>query len=149
MDTDEFTEYKRNNPDWGKDHKKTKDGTCRFTARKVFTINPTGKTVYSWDEADRIKYGQLVLNPTANRSLDTGSAGYNPHPNTRGNMTNLRFELKNIGTPHAVQRGNDATYECMYETNIKLMHGGSGWRKGDNFVVVMEDTNYRITVEED
>ena len=146
LDDDDFID-----PDWGKYHKKTQDGTCRFTARKVFTINPTGKSVYSGDEADRTKYGQLVLNTNANRSLDTGSTGYNPHPNTRGDMTNLRFELKNIGTPHAVQRGknaNDATYECMYETNIKLMHGGEGWRKGDNFVVVMEDTNYRITVEE-
>ena len=135
--------------DWTKkEDLKTKDGTCKFTAREVFTINPTGKNVYNNDEADRVKYGQLVLQETQYRSLDTQSAGYNPHPNTRGNMNNLRFELENIGTPHAVQSGNSQRYECMYQTKVKLMHGGEGWRKGDNFVVVMEGTNYKITVED-
>ena len=102
----EFVAYVQNNPDWGKDHKKTKDGTCRFTSREVFTINPTGKNVYNNDESDRVKYGQLLLNADEFRSLDTQSPGYNPYPNTRGNMNNLRFELDNIGTPHAVQSGN-------------------------------------------
>ena len=133
----------------GKDDLKTADGSCKYTSRKVFTINPTGKTVYNKEEGDRTKYGQLLLTPTANRSLDTQSAGYNPHPGTRGNQNNLRFELENIGTPHAVSKANqEQKYECMYQLKCNLMHGGEGWQKGDNFVVVMEGTNYRITVEE-
>ena len=133
----------------GKDDLKTADGSCKYTSRKVFTINPTGKTVYNKEEGDRTKYGELLLTATANRSLDTGSAGYNPHPGTRGNQNNLRFELENIGTPHAVSKANqEQKYECMYQLKCNLMHGGEGWQKGDNFVVVMEGTNYRITVEE-
>ena len=133
----------------GKDDLKTADGSCKFTSRKVFTINPTGKTVYNQEEGDRTKYGELLLTATANRSLDTGSSGYNPHAGTRGNQNNLRFELENIGTPHAVSKANqEQKYECMYQLKCKLMHGGEGWQKGDNFVVVMEGTNYRITVEE-
>tara|TARA_X000001382_G_scaffold65666_1_gene45547 strand:- start:1122 stop:4487 length:3366 start_codon:yes stop_codon:yes gene_type:complete len=131
--------------DWTKkEDLKTKDGTCKFTAREIYTINPTGKTVYNQEEGDRRKYGELLLNPTANRTLETSGADYNPHPNTRGNQNNLRFELENIGTPAAV----GDKYECMYQINITLMHGGEGWRKGDNFIVVMEGTNYRVTVEE-
>ena len=140
----------------GKDDLKTADGSCKYTSRKVFTINPTGKTVYNDDDkagkydSDRSKYGELLLTATANRSLDeTVTAKYNPHPGTRGNQNNLRFELENIGTPHAVSKANqEQKYECMYQLKCTLMHGGEGWQKGDSFVVVMEGTNYRITVEE-
>jgi len=147
----EFVAYVQNNPDWGKESKKTKDGTCKFTSRKIFTINPTGKTVYNHEEGDREKYGEILLTPTANRSLDTGGNNYKPHPHTRGNQNNLRFELENRGTPHVVQKGkdaHDASYECMYQLDITLMHGGEGWRTGDWFIVVMEGTNYLITVED-
>ena len=146
----EYAAYVTANPDWGKESKKTKDGTCRFTSRKVFTINPTGKTSDNGDESDRKKYGEFLSTANAYKSLDTSQSTYNPYPGTRGDQTNLRFELENIGTPNAVQRGKlsaDATYECGYQTKITLMHGGEGWQKGDNFVVVLEDTNYRVTVE--
>ena len=130
-----------------KDNKKTADGTCKYTSRKVFTINPTGKTYSNGDESDRKKYGEYLSTATAYKSLDEDQTTYKPYPGTKGNQNNLRFELENIGTPHAVNRGDDQKYECMYQTKITLMHGGEGWQKNDSFVVVLEDTNYKITVE--
>ncbi len=141
----------------------SKDGTCRYTAREIFTINPTGKSYLNEKESDRRKYGPLkktvdvdgVFNIKATELPDfSDAAEYNPHPmmysekdnngdyTDRKDKVNLRFELKNTGTPKAV----DDKYECDYNIDIKLIHGGEGWKTGDVFFVVMEGTNYRIEV---
>jgi hypothetical protein len=141
----------------------SKDGTCRYTAREIFTINPTGKSFLNGKESDRRKYGPLkraadvggVFNLQATELPDfSNTVEYNPHPmmyaekDSNGDYTdrkdkvNLRFELKNTGTPKAV----DDKYECDYNVDIKLIHGGEGWKTGDHFFVVMEGTNYKVTV---
>ena len=141
----------------------SKDGTCRYTAREIFTINPTGKSYLNGKESDRRKYGPLkraadvggVFNLQATELPDFSDAvEYNPHPmmyaekDSNGDYTdrkdkvNLRFELKNTGTPKAVSD----KYECDYNVDIKLIHGGEGWKTGDHFFVVMEGTNYKIDV---
>ena len=145
----------------------SKDGTCRYTAREIFTINPTGKSYLNGKESDRRKYGPLVkefdtlvdgaavFNLQATDKPDFSDVvEYNPHPmmysekDSNGDYTprkdkvNLRFELKNTGTPKAVA----SEYECDYNVDIKLIHGGEGWKTGDHFFVVMEGTNYKIDV---
>ena len=149
----------------------TKDGTCRYTAREIFTINPTGKSYLNGPTSDRNKYGPLKKK--ADDTFDDGSARfqivaepnphkgehYQPHPmeyrpilsapgvspvvyGEISDKLNLRFELKNTGTPKAVGEN----YECDYNVEIKLIHGGEGWQTGDFFFVVMEGTNYKVTV---
>ena len=157
----------------------TKDGACRYTAREIFTINPTGKSYLSKDDSDRNKYGPLkkkdddddgtvVILPSD--IADTSGSLCKPYPMsyaTKDNSgvvqpykdkLNLRFELKNTGTPKAV--GDE--YHCDYNVEVKLLHGGEGWQKGDQFFVVMggadvkpsddplyvdqSATNYKITV---
>ena len=130
----------------------TTDGSCRYTAREIFTINPTGKSYLAKDDSDRNKYGPLQSNFENNfEGIDATSLPYHsgslckPYPmdflkdKNSGQILNyhdklnLRFELKNTGTPKAVGE----TYHCDYNVEVKLLHGGEGWKKGDEFFVVM------------
>ena len=158
----------------------TTDGSCRYTAREIFTINPTGKSFRAGNDSDRNKYGPLQSKKDENGNyveIGASSLPYHsgslckPHPmnfakDTNGQILdyqdrlNLRFELKNTGTPRAVEQ----TYHCDYNVEVKLLHGGEGWKKGDYFFVVMggadikdpnnpnytdpSATNYKITVDE-
>ena len=62
---------------------------------------------------------------------------------------NLTFELTTTGSsrvknPNEPEQG----YECVYTTSIRLLNGGSGWKRGDQITVMMKDTDYQITIKE-
>ena len=44
--------------------------------------------------------------------------------------------------------GSNPKYRCRYTSLIDLLHGGSGWEKGDNVEVWMKNAKYKITVDE-
>lgn len=138
----------------------TKDGACRYTAREIFTINPTGKSYLAKNDSDRNKYGPLQSDPENSfEGITATSLPYHsgslckPYPmnfskdSNSGQILNyhdklnLRFELKNTGTPKAV--GEE--YHCDYNVEVKLLHGGEGWKKGDYFFVVMGGSDIKTS----
>ena len=90
------------------------------------------------------------------RTANMGQAGSCPANGsqifdiTEGSKTNLRFELRVVGTS-VPKNENDpyAGYKCDYTTiDAQLMNGGEGWEVGDEFSVDMNGATYWIQVAE-
>ena len=68
----------------------------------------------------------------------------------RATKKNLIFRLTTTGQSTPVKGNTEASleYHTRYSTNFDFLFGGSGWAKGDYFMVFMKDALYKITIEE-
>ena len=65
------------------------------------------------------------------------------------NGKNLTFELSTVGSSRVKNPDDPGDgYECIYTTTVRLLNGGSGWKRGDKVNVTMNDFDYTITISE-
>jgi len=61
----------------------------------------------------------------------------------------LSFEVNITGqSVQADPEEPEDGYKCEYRVDVKLLNGGTGWKKGDVVIVEASDNNYAITVDE-
>lgn len=62
---------------------------------------------------------------------------------------NLTFELSTVGSSRVKDPDDPGEgYECIYTTTVRLLNGGSGWKRGDKVKVTMNDFDYTLTISE-
>jgi len=105
----------------------------------------------------------ITINPSNRKCVDCGRDHANYLHHSEGNTIpasrqNLRFELSMKGTPMVRSGNSDNVYDTHYELKVDIIHGGEGWKVGDNFLVNMgtpavsdgvgSESTYRITVDQ-
>tara|TARA_R100000458_G_scaffold59218_1_gene69158 strand:- start:1207 stop:4176 length:2970 start_codon:yes stop_codon:yes gene_type:complete len=131
----------------------------------IFSASPGGavsntratKLTATWVDASGVQRNMKISNIGSTKYTYTKTFDINPSPTPTGgsihsgtNTTqrNLRFKLQMTGMPYS----EGTKYHSIYRLEIDLLHGGYGWKVGDNFIVSMGDTGsigyYRITVTE-
>jgi len=113
---------RRGDSDNDSGHNVDSEESCRHNTREVRTINAAGLI-------------RAASNPTEYAAGDI--------TNLPGR--NLRFEVSMIGTPYIAgyhgSRDGEPYYWALYEINIDLLHGGEGWRPGDEFYIHIGSDN--------
>ena len=66
----------------------------------------------------------------------------------RATKKNLIFRLTTTGQSTPIGSGSNLEYRTRYSTNHDFLFGGSGWAKGDYFMIFMKDALYKVTIEE-
>jgi len=70
--------------------------------------------------------------------------------NTASNKTNLIFRLTTLGQQGKTGGGTSAAdYQCSYNREVQLLHGGENWAVGDTVTVTLDQakTSYNYTVK--
>ena len=61
-------------------------------------------------------------------------------------LEDLYFRITCLGQSTSGGNANAAKYTCRYNYTIDLLHGGSGWKEGDEFELWFKNAKYKITV---
>lgn len=118
---------------------------------KVYGVN-----LYKTDAATPVNTSKAVkLSIAGHTTMNTKGGcpdiGTQEFTVTNGAKTNLRFELKVMGSPEQKNPSDPySEWRCKYHTkSVELINGGDGWVKGDIVEVTMKGVTYKIKVEED
>ena len=85
---------------------------------------------------------EIFSDQTVNIEDATAPGGYRA-------CSGLSFETNITG--QSVQKNPDKPqkgYKCEYRVDVKLLNGGTGWKKGDVVTVEASEEKYEITVDE-
>ena len=106
-------------------------------------------TTTNLSRATRIKIKSDTLNE-GNGTGDCPGVATQVFSKDDGSKTNLIFRITTLGQQGKTGNGTNASdYQCSYNRDIQLLHGGEGWAVGDEVTVSMDQakTTYSYTVE--
>ena len=141
---------RRNDDDNDSGHNVDSEESCRYNTREIRTINVSGnRSGADYDAIGGIRYTGGTATALQDARYSTGDLIGLPG-------RNLRFEVSMIGTPYVAgyhgSRDGEPYYWALYDINIDLLHGGEGWRVGDQFYIYIgEDgsaTKHMVKIEE-